>query len=66
MPHLARMLENSDLKIRRIATNALVSINPVRAQEFGINTNAMSEYLLQTHERTRQRLATNTSPWRSW
>jgi HEAT repeat protein len=66
MPHIARMFEHDDIKIRRYATNVLVSINPSQVHQFGINTNGMTEHFLQTYQRTRQRLATNTSPWRSW
>jgi HEAT repeat protein len=66
MPAIARLLTNSEPKTRQHATGVLVYINPHRAHEFGIQTNGMSENVYISRERTLQRLATNTSPWRSW
>jgi HEAT repeat protein len=66
IPAIARLLTNSEAKTRQHATGALVYINPHRAHEFGIQTNGMSENVYIFRERTLQRLATNTSPWRSW
>jgi HEAT repeat protein len=66
MPAIARLLTNSEAKTRHRATGVLVYLNPHRVHEFGIQTNGMSENVYLFRERTLRRLATNTSPWRSW
>jgi hypothetical protein len=40
VPTLARLLSNTNRKVRVQATNALCRIDPVAAAEYGINTNA--------------------------
>jgi hypothetical protein len=66
MPVIAEALTSADEKTRKAATNALETINPYRACEFGIDTNGTSEWVYRAYHDVRQRLATNTSSGRSW
>ena len=66
MPVIAEALTSADEKTRKAATNALVTINPYRACEFGIDTNGTSEWVYRSYQDVRQRLATNASSGRSW
>jgi HEAT repeat protein len=66
MPAIAAAFKSPDLQTRQFATNALKTINPYRATEFGIDTNGMSSSYYQFYHRERERLATNTSRWHSW
>ena len=66
MPAIAAAFKSPDLQTRQFATNALRTINPYRATEFGIDTNGISSSYYQLYDRVRERLATNTSSWYSW
>lgn len=63
MPALATMLTNADEKTRSIATNALLTINPYRAPEFGVNTNRIEQRAYQIYHRLRAEFETNYSPY---
>ena len=63
MPIIAMMLTNADENTRRIATNALITINPYRAPEFGVITNQLEGHVYKTYHRIREQYATNKSSY---
>jgi HEAT repeat protein len=59
MPAIAQLFQNTDEKVRMIATNTLITINPYRAVEFGVNTNGVPERYFKIYQRVLEQHATN-------
>jgi hypothetical protein len=58
MAPISECFSSGDVTNRRVATNALLSINPYRAQVFGVNTNGLSSVVFERFERRRGRAST--------
>jgi HEAT repeat protein len=59
MPAIAQVFQNPDEESRMIATNTLITINPYRAVEFGVNTNGVPEHYFKIYQRALEQDATN-------
>jgi hypothetical protein len=57
MNSITHCFSSPDLKNRRLATNAILSINPYRAPALGVNTNGVMEHVFTWYDRRKSEMA---------